>query len=56
MTAFVKENMQKLEMQCKGTDDTVKSMKDQFTTMQENKDEDLRLLNLSEKQNEDVRK
>ncbi|KAL7397290.1 hypothetical protein ABVT39_019867 [Epinephelus coioides] len=62
--AAVKENMKNLEMQCKGTDDSVKSLKDQFTTMQEKQDDaerysrrwNLRLLNLPEKQNEDVRR
>lgn len=62
-TATVKENMKSLEIQSKETGDSVLSLKDQFSTMQEKQDEaerhkwrrNLRLLNLPEKPNEDVR-
>lgn len=60
----VKENMKGLEMQSKETGDSVLSLKNQLATMQEKQDEaerysrrwNLRLLNLPEKPNEDVRK
>lgn len=60
----VKENMKDLEMQCKETSDSVKSLKDQFSTMQEKQDDaerynrrwNLRLLNLPERPKEDIRK
>lgn len=62
--ATVKENMKSLEMQYKETGDSVLSLKNQLSTMQEKQDDaerysrrwNLRLLNLPEKPNEDVRK
>ncbi len=60
----VKENVKNLEMQSKEACDSVKSLKDQLSSLQEKQDEaerysrrwNLRLLNLPEKPNEDTRK
>ena len=62
--ARVQENVKGREIQWKGTDDTVKKMSDQMTTLWEKQEEserysrrwNLRLLNLPESSNEDVRK
>lgn len=62
--AKVQENVKGLEIQCKGTEDAVKKMSDQMTILREKQEEserysrrwNLRLLNLPESSNEDVRK
>ncbi|CAM4286940.1 unnamed protein product [Leuciscus chuanchicus] len=62
--ARVQENVKGLEIQWKGTEDTVKKMSDQMTILREKQEEserysrrwNLRLLNFTESSNEDVRK
>ncbi|XP_051956158.1 E3 ubiquitin/ISG15 ligase TRIM25-like, partial [Xyrauchen texanus] len=62
--ARVQENVKGLEIQWKGTEDTIKKIGDHMTILREKQEEserysrrwNLRLLNLSESSNEDVRK
>ncbi len=60
----VQEQVKRIEIQCKATDNTVKKLNNQTTALQERQEDaerysrrwNLRLLNLPEHRNEDVRK